>query len=172
MEIYDYKYRARTLRDGKVVSGTTEAPSKAMVTKFLQEQGLKPIEIYQKNTLLGNLSRISFGSVLSERDLIFYLRQMGSLLNAGVKLNEASEILATQQTNKLVRRVFYGIYFEVNSGTTLADAYKMYPNDFPQILVSMIRVGEQTGNLKSAINEVIRYFETQYKIKNSIKQAD
>ena len=73
-----------------------------MVTKFLQEQGLKPIEIYQKNTLLGNLSRISFGSVLSERDLIFYLRQMGSLLNAGVKLNEASEILATQQTNKLV----------------------------------------------------------------------
>lgn len=171
MQIFDYKYRARKLKDGKIVSGTTEAPSKAMVSKFLQEQGLKPIEIYQKSTLLGNMSRISFGSVLSERDLIFYLRQLGSLLNAGVKLNEASEILATQQTNKLIRRVFYGIYFEVNSGTTLADAYKEYPKDFPSILVSMIRVGEQTGNLKSAIKEVIRYFETQYKIKNSIRQT-
>ena len=43
MKIYDYKYRARKLKDGKIVKGTTEAPNKAMVDKFLQEKGLKPI---------------------------------------------------------------------------------------------------------------------------------
>ncbi|QMS85928.1 type II secretion system F family protein [Candidatus Xianfuyuplasma coldseepsis] len=171
MQIFDYRYRARRLRDGKVVKGITEAPNKAMVSKFLQEQGLKPIEIYTKKSIMGQMSRISFGKVLKERDLIFYLRQLHSLLKAGVKLNEASEILATQQTNKLIRRIFYGIYFEVNSGTSLADAYKEYPADFPDILVSMIRVGEQTGNLKSALEDVVRYFETQYRIKNSIRQT-
>jgi len=171
MKIYDYKYRARRLKDGKIVKGVTEAPSKAMVDKFLQEQGLKPIEIYIQKSILGKLNKISFGSVLSERDLIFYLRQMSSLLRAGVKLNEASEILATQQTNKLVRRVFYGIYYDVNSGTTLADAYSEYPNDFPEILISMVRVGEQTGDLKGAILQIITYFETQFRIKNSIKQT-
>lgn len=171
MKIFDYKYRARRLKDGKVVKGATEAPSKNMVNKFLQEQGLKPIEIYQQKSWFGDLSRISFGQVLKERDLIFYLKQLGSLLNAGVKLNEASEILATQQTNKQIRRIFYGIYFEVNSGTTLADAYAEYPHDFPDILVSMVRVGEKTGDLKGALTEIVSYFETQYRIKTSIRQT-
>ncbi len=171
MKIFDYKYRARRLKDGKVVKGQTEAPNKNMVNKFLQEQGLKPIEIYQQKSFLGDMSRISFGQVLKERDLIFYLRQLGSLLNAGVKLNEASEILATQQTNKPIRRIFYGIYFEVNSGTTLGDAYAEYPNDFPDILVSMVRVGEKTGDLKGALIEIVDYFETQYRIKTAIRQT-
>jgi len=171
MKIFDYKYRARRLKDGKVVKGTTEAPSKAMVDKYIQERGMKPIEIYQQKSLFGDLSRISFGKVIQERDLIFYLRQLGSLLNAGVKLNEASEILATQQTNKQVRRILYGIYFEVNSGTTLADAYSEYPHDFPEVLISMVRVGETTGDLKEALTEIIVYFESQFRIKNSIKQT-
>jgi type II secretory pathway component PulF len=171
MQIFDYRYRARRLKDGTVVKGTTEAPSRAMVSKFLQEQALKPIEIYQKKSILGEMSRISFGRVIKERDLIFYLRQLQALLRAGVKLNEASEMLATQQTNKLVRRILYGIYYEVNSGTTLADAYAEYPKEFPEILVAMIRVGEQTGNLKDALEDVTYYFENQYRIKSSIRQT-
>ena len=105
MKIFDYRYRARRLKDGKIVKGMTEAPNKNMVDKFLQEQGLKPIEIYQQKTTFGDLSRISFGKVLKERDLIFYLRQLGSLLTASVKLNEASEILATQHFN-LAKEIF------------------------------------------------------------------
>lgn len=171
MQIFDYRYRARRLKDGTIVKGTTEAPSKAMVNKFLQEQALKPIEIYQKKSILGEMSRVSFGRVIKERDLIFYLRQLQSLLRAGVKLNEASEMLATQQTNKLVRRILYGIYYEVNSGTTLADAYSEYPKEFPEILIAMIRVGEQTGNLKDALEDVTYYFENQYRIKSSIRQT-
>lgn len=171
MKIFDYKYRARRLKDGKIIKGTTEAPNKMMVDKFLQEKGLKPIEVFQQKSLMGQLDRISFGKTIKERDLIFYLRQLGSLLNAGVKLNEASEILATQQTDKRVRRIMYGIYFEVNSGTTLADAYKEYPLDFPEILISMIQVGEKTGDLRGALNEIVNYFESQFKIRNSIKST-
>ena len=97
MKIFDYKYRAKRLKDGKVVRGTTEAPSKAIVDKFLQERGMKPIEIYEQKSIMQSLNRITIGAVINERDLIFYLKQLASLLNAGVKLNEASEILATQQ---------------------------------------------------------------------------
>lgn len=171
MKIYDYKYRARRLKDGKIISATTEAPSKAMVEKFLIEQSLKPIEIYQHKSLSAALSRITFGRVMNDRDLIFYLKQMSSLLNAGVKLNEASEMLATQQTNKAIRRILYGIYYEVNSGQTLAEAYKEYPNDFPNILVSMVQVGEKTGDLKTAIGEIVTYFENQYRLRTSIQST-
>jgi type II secretory pathway component PulF len=171
MQIFDYKYRARRLKDGKIVTGMTEAPSKAMVEKFLIEQSLKPIEVFQQKSLVNALSRITIGKVVTERDLIFYLKQLASLLNAGVKLNEASEMLATQQTNKAVRRILYGLYYEVNSGSTLADAYKQYPNDFPQILVSMVQVGEKTGDLKGAVKEIVEYFESQYRLKTSIQST-
>ena len=171
MKIYDYKYRAKRLKDGKVVKGMTEAPSKTMVDKFLQESGLKPIEIFQQDSWFQKVNRITIGKVIKERDLIFYLKQLASLLRAGVKLNEASEILATQQTNKNIRRILYGIYYEVNSGQTLADAYKEYPQDFPQILVAMVGVGERTGDLKGAISEIIIYFENQYRLKSSISST-
>lgn len=171
MKIYDYRYRARRLKDGKIVKGITEAPNKGMVDKFLQEQSLKPIEIYQHKSIVQRLNRITLGKVIKERDLIFYLKQMSSLLNAGIKLNEASEMLATQQTNKGVRRILYGIYYEVNSGQTLAESYKEYPADFPKILVSMVQVGEKTGDLKSAIREIVEYFEAQYRLKSSIQST-
>ena len=171
MKIYDYRYRAKRLKDGKVVKGITEAPSKAMVEKFLIENSMKPIEIYQQKSIFQSLNRITLGAVIKERDLIFYLKQLSSLLNATVKLNEASEILATQQTNKGIRRILYGIYYEVNSGQTLADAYKAYPKDFPQILIAMVGVGEQTGDLKGAIENIIVYFDKQYRLKSSIRST-
>jgi len=171
MNIYDYRYRAKRLKDGKIVKGITEAPSKAMVEKFLIENSMKPIEIYQQKSIFQTLNRITLGSVIKERDLIFYLKQLSSLLNATVKLNEASEILATQQTNKGVRRILYGIYYEVNSGATLADAYKAYPKEFPQILIAMVGVGEQTGDLRGAIKNIIVYFDKQYRLKSSIRST-
>ena len=171
MKIYDYRYRARRLKDGKIVKGITEAPSKAMVDKFLQEQSLKPIEIYQHKSIIQRLNRITLGKVIKERDLIFYLKQLASLLNAGIKLNEASEMLATQQKDKAIRRILYGIYYEVNSGQTLAESYKEYPNDFPKILVSMVQVGEKTGDLKGALKEIVEYFEAQYRLKSSIQST-
>jgi type II secretory pathway component PulF len=121
--------------------------------------------------MLQALNRITIGKVIKDRDLIFYLKQLSSLLNAGVKLNEASEILATQQKNTAIRRILYGIYYEVNSGQTLAEAYKEYPNDFPNILVSMVQVGEKTGDLKGAIKEIVNYFETQYRLRNAIQST-
>jgi len=171
MKIYDYKYRAKRLKDGKIVKGITEAPSKAMVDKFLQEQGMKPIEIVLKKSLAQAINRITVGKVIKDKDLIFYLKQLSSLLKAGVKLNEASEMLATQQTNKAVRRILYGIYYEVNSGATLADAYRAYPKEFPSILVSMVGVGERTGDLKGALNDIVDYFEAQFRLKSSIQST-
>jgi type II secretory pathway component PulF len=120
---------------------------------------------------MGRLDRITLGSSISERDLIFYLKQLSSLLTAGVKLNEASEILATQQTNKNVRRILYGIYFEVNSGQTLGESYAEYPAEFPSILVSMVQVGERTGDLQTTIKDIVNYFESQYRLKSSIKST-
>ncbi|MFP4078642.1 MAG: type II secretion system F family protein [Candidatus Izemoplasmataceae bacterium] len=171
MQINDYKYKAKRMKDGKIIKGSTEGPSKAIVDQFLFEQGLRAIEIERYSSLIGRLNRITLNSVIKERDLIFYLRQMGSLLRSGVKLNEACEILASQQTNKNVRRILFGVYYSVNGGQTLSDAFKEYPREFPRILVAMVAVGEKTGDLDEVIQDTVDYFEQQYRLKTSIRST-
>ncbi len=171
MNINDYKYKAKRMKDGKIVRGMAEGPSKAIVDQFLFENGMRAIEIEKHSSLIARLNRITLNKVVSERDLIFYIKQLSSLLRSGVKLNEACEILATQQTNKNVRRVFYGIYYEVNGGQTLSEAMKEFPREFPKLLVSMVAVGERTGDLEEVLTETGDYFEQQYRLKSQIKST-
>lgn len=171
MNIKDYRYKAKRMKDGKIVKGVTEGPSKAVVDQFLFENGLRAIEIEPTNNILGKLSRITLGSVMTDTDLIFYLKQLASLLRSGVKLNEACEILATQQTNKNVRRVYYSIYYDVNGGASLSEALKRYPKEFPRMLLSLVQVGEATGELEEVLDEAVEYFEKQYHLKTQIKST-
>jgi len=171
MKLYDYKYKAKRMRDGKIVKGTTEGPSKAIVDQFLFENGLRALEIERYTSLIGRLNRITLNKVFSEKELIFYLKQLASLLRSGVKINEASEILAAQQSNKNIRRILFSIYYSVNSGQSLSDALKEHPREFPKILVSMIEVGEHTGDLDEVLNEAVDYFEKQYRLKSSIRST-
>ncbi len=171
MKINDYRYKAKRMKDGKIVKGMAEGPSKAVVDTFLFENGMRAIEIQKHSSLIARLNRITLNSVVSERDLIFYIKQLSSLLRSGVKLNEACEILATQQTNKNVRRIYYAVYYEVNGGQTLSDAFKEHPKEFPKLLVSMIAVGEKTGDLEEILTEIGDYLEQQYRLKSQIKST-
>ncbi len=171
MKINDYRYKAKRMKDGKIVKGMTEGPSKTIVDQFLFDNGMRAIEIEKHSSLISRLNRITLNKVISERDLIFFLKQLSSLLRSGVKLNEACEMLATQQTNKNVRRIFYGVYYSVNSGQTLSDAFREYPREFPNILTSMIGVGEKTGDLNEILDDVVDFFEKQYRLKSSIRST-
>jgi type II secretory pathway component PulF len=157
------------MKDGKIVKGMAEGPSKAIVDQFLFENGMRAIEIEPYKSVIAQLNRITLGKIIKDKDLIFYLKQLSSLLRSGVKLNEACEILATQQTNKNVRRILYGLYYEVNGGQLFSDALKEYPKDFPKLLVAMIAVGEKTGDLEEVLTEVADYYEKQYRLKSSIR---
>jgi type IV pilus assembly protein PilC len=171
MKINDYRYKAKRMKDGKIVKGMAEGPSKAIVDQFLFENGMRAIEIEMHKSLMAQLNRITLGKIIKDKDLIFYLKQLSSLLRSGVKLNEACEILATQQTNKAVRRIYYGIYYEVNGGQLFSESMKEYPKEFPKILVSMIAVGEKTGDLEDVLTEIVDYFEKQYRLKSSIRST-
>ncbi len=171
MQIHDYKYKAKRMKDSKIVKGSAEGPTRASVDQYLFDNGLRAIEITRYSGIVSRLNRITIGSVISEQDLIFYLRQISSLLRSGVKINEATEILATQQTNKNTRRIMYGIYYSVNTGGSLSDAFKEFPKEFPKVLVAMIGVGEAMGDLDEVLDDVVNYFEKQARLKSSIRST-
>lgn len=93
MDLKNYKYLA-TNADGKKVRGTIEALNRNVVIKYLQLKNYKIENITESNSLLSKLDSITFGRLLKPKQLIFFLKQLGSLLNAGIKLITALELLS------------------------------------------------------------------------------
>lgn len=166
----NYKYRARRF-DGKEVKGKIEAPTKKQAAQMLADKRLEPLEINQYFSLYAKFDQIQINKVINDKTLVFLLKQLGALLDAGVRVYEAIEILASQQDNRFIRRILFDIYFQVAAGANLSDAMDAYPKEFPDMLRNLIRVGEKAGELEKIVNQSAEYFEKQLRIKSSIKSA-
>jgi type IV pilus assembly protein PilC len=99
------------------------------------------------------------------------LKQLGSLLSAGVNLLAALELLALQQDNRYLRRVYFELYQELYNGSSFSQALQKRPKEFPNLLVQMAQIGEITGDLGNAIKDMGDYYEKQMKIASGIKSA-
>lgn len=170
MELRNFKYLA-TNADGKTIRGNIEALNRSVVVKYLQSKNYTIQNIKEYNNLLTKLDRISFGRLLNQKQLIFFLKQLGSLLNAGIKLISALELLSLQQENRNQRKVYFELFQQINNGLSFSKALSKRPKDFPSLLVQMIEVGEISGELGITVEKMAEYYETQLKVQTEIKGA-
>src|SRR5690554_3237700 len=106
MELRNFRYLA-TNADGKVIKGNIEALNRSVVVKYLQSKNYTIQNIKEYNNLLTKLDKYTFGRLLNPKQLIFFLKQLASLLNAGIKLISALELLSLQQENRNQRKIFF-----------------------------------------------------------------
>jgi type II secretory pathway component PulF len=170
MDLRNYKYLA-TNADGKTVRGNIEALNRNVVVKYLQSKNYNIQNITEYNNLLTRLDKITFGRLLSPKQLIFFLKQLGSLLNAGIKLISALELLSLQQDNRNQRKLYFELYQQINNGLTFSKALSKRPKDFPSLLVQMVEVGELSGELGPTVIHMADYYENQLKVQTEIKGA-
>ncbi|MDY3195266.1 MAG: type II secretion system F family protein [Paracholeplasma sp.] len=170
MELKKFKYLA-TNQDGKIIKGSIEAVSRSACTKYLQTKNYKIKNIKESNSVITKLNNISFGSLIKPKQLVFFLRQLGSLLKAGVNLLQALELLSLQQDSTQLRKVYFEVYQQVYNGFSFSKALSKRPKEFPNLLVQMVEVGEISGKLPSTLIEMAEYYEKQIKISNDIKGA-
>ncbi|XMB87272.1 type II secretion system F family protein [Mycoplasmatota bacterium WC44] len=168
--IKDFKYTATT-RDGKKIKGTMEAPNKKVLAEFLFEKGLTIISLDEYSNIFTKLSKITLGKTIKEEELIFILQQLSAMLKAKMRVVDALEVLASQTSQKIVRRILYDIFFMVQSGMYLSDAMGKYPHDFPKILINMLRNGELQGDLVSVLDNVESYYSSNKELKSDILGA-
>lgn len=157
--------------NGKRVKGSMEATNRMMCTRFLENKNMQVLSVTEYKNILTILGGISIGQTIKPAALIFYLKQLGSLLTSGIKLIDALEILAMQQENKSVRKILFIVQQEVFNGNKLSSAFEMFPNYFPGILVSMTEAGEVSGELGQTIVKCADHFEKQTKLNRQIKGA-
>jgi type IV pilus assembly protein PilC len=111
------------------------------------------------------------GSGVSEKDLVVFTRQFGTMINAGLPLIQCLEILSTQSENAALRKSVGEIKVQVEGGSTFSDALRKHPKIFDDLYVNMVHAGEVGGLLDTILGRLSKHIEKAMKLKGQIKSA-
>lgn len=169
-----FQYKARGPR-GDAISGTMEAGSSDAVATQLLDSNITPVEIVpasaEKNGSADIDLRRLFPVKVRITDLIQFSRQMYSLTKAGVPMLSALAGLARTTRNPTLAQAIRDITASLESGRDLATSMSQHPEVFSVFYVSMIRVGETSGQLDHIFLQLGRYLERDKKTRDQIKSA-
>ena len=147
-----YKYEV-IQADGKHKKGTIEAANEDAAMMELRASGNFIVSVSLASVLEKDLE-ITIGRVVKPRELSIFCRQFESVLNAGVTVIEALDMLAEQTENKKFQHAIEEVRDSVQRGETLADAMAMHPKIFPELMIHMVAAGEASGSLDVAFNRI------------------
>ena len=108
---------------------------------------------------------------VKDKDLAVFCKQFGSVLNAGVTIINALEMMADQMENKSLQAAVRDAQAYVQKGGSLADAFKLNPKVFPPIMINMTAAGEMSGNLEVCFERLTTHFENSNALKSKVKGA-
>lgn len=169
-----YAYRARDRRGG-IISGVLSAVTQDDLTQQLRVEGMSVLSITQRRGdggLLGKLSRIQFGSPrIKQSDIVLFANQLAVMVDTGVPLAEALDAILQQTDNVTLRKVLSAVSEDVEGGETFSDALEKYPKYFSTMFVSMVRAGEESGNLGAMLTDVAEYLVEAQETRRQIKGA-
>ena len=165
-----YGYRA-VQKNGKTKKGSVTAPNPQHARSQLLAEGLTPIEIKEQNLLTKDINIPIFEGVKA-RDLSVFCHQFVSVIDAGVPVAEALNLLGQQTENKTLRKAIIQTQKEIQQGETLADAMrKQGKRVFAPMFVNMVAAGEASGNLSVAFTRMADYYENANKTKAALQKA-
>ncbi|MGA1840792.1 MAG: type II secretion system F family protein [bacterium] len=164
-----FNYKAQT-EDGSKISGTIVANSSNTAAIQLEELGYIPLSITEKKDgFLQNLD-LAFLKVKAE-DLIFFTRQLRTIIKSGIPLLSGLEAISEQTENKKLKKVISDVCCEVDQGNSLSSALSKYPRVFSDVYHNMVHTGEMGGNLKSILEQLILVLEFNRKTTDNLKSA-
>jgi type II secretory pathway component PulF len=115
--------------------------------------------------------KINFSRRISTRELIFFSSQLSLMIEIGTPLNVGLSSIARQIKNPMFKQVITNVITDVEAGTLLSDALGKYPHIFSDVYVSLVRAGENAGELKEMLDRVVIVQEKQEKFLETIKKA-
>jgi type IV pilus assembly protein PilC len=156
-------------KQGEVRSGEIEAQDAASVEARLRQMGIEPTKVRKKAREI-NLKIPGFGGV-EEKDILVFTRQFSVMIDAGLPLVQALEIIGTQADNPAFRSVLLAVKAKVEAGSTFADALADHPKVFDTLFVQLVRAGEIGGILDTILQRLGAYIEKNAKLKRRVKGA-
>ena len=159
---------------GASKKGVVNADSARSARADLRSQGMVPIKVDAISAQVdasGATSRRGFGEKLSTTELALFTRQLASLLEAGLPLEQAFTALLEQAERQYVRDLVASIRSEVMGGSSLSDALSRHPRDFQEIYRALVASGEQIGQLSRVLSRLADYIERRNALVQKVKLA-
>jgi type IV pilus assembly protein PilC len=150
-------------RGGKLVRGEIRATGEAQVNALLRRQGIKVQEIKKQ--------RRGRGGKVTEKDVTLFTRQLATMLKSGVPLLQAFDIVAKGHGNPAMAKLIYAVRTEVETGSSLKQAFEKHPLYFDPLYCNLIGAGETAGILDGVLDRLAQYKEKILAIKSKIKSA-
>ncbi len=167
-----FEYQALNLK-GKQTRGSIAAESAAAARRQLRDRRLHPTKIRPIREAAQSRKwdlRQMFGA-RRRRMLLDFTRQLGTMIGAEIKLTESLGVLITQARDEKFSQIIQNIRDQVVAGESFADALEQYGDWFDPIYVSMVRVGEVTGNLARPLNLLAEYMAKRLRLETKVKAA-
>jgi len=156
-------------KSGAVKKGELVAKSRDEAVELLRKQSVVVTSLEEKGGKQG--FSLKFGSGVSEKDLVVFTRQFGTMINAGLPLIQCLEILATQSENPVLKKSVGEIKSQVEGGATFSDSLRKHPKIFDDLYVNMVHAGEVGGLLDTIMSRLSKHIEKAMKLKGQIKSA-
>ncbi len=150
-------------KTGKVVRGELRAGGEAVVNATLRRQGVVVTKVKKK--------AYRSGKKVSEKDITLFTRQLATMMKAGVPLLQSFDIVAKGNDNPSVSKLIQDIRGDVETGTSLNQAFRKFPLYFDPLFCNLVAAGEQAGILEDLLTRLAVYKEKTLAIKGKIKSA-
>lgn len=150
-------------RNGKIVRGEMRAGGEAMLSASLRRQGIMVTRVKKR--------RMAGGRSIKQKDIAIFTRQLSTMMRAGVPLIQSFDIVARGSTNPKLTKLLTDIREDVETGTSLASAFRKFPLYFDALYCNLVEAGEAAGILETLLDRLAVYQEKTMAIKNKIKSA-
>lgn len=150
-------------KTGKIIRGEIRAGGEAIVNVTLRRQGILVTKIKKKS--------FRSGKKISEKDIALFTRQLATMMKAGVPLLQSFDIVAKGHANPSVSKLVQDIRADVETGTSLNQAFRKFPLYFDPLFCNLVGAGEQAGILEDLLTRLATYKEKTIAIKGKIKSA-
>lgn len=161
-----FKYKAMK-NDGTKTTGEYEANSRDDVMEMITSNGYYPLKVEE----VIESATININRKIKVKEISIFCRQMYTMLDAGVPLINALNLMSTQVNNKHLVEIVKELEEDVRKGEMLSNSMRKFPEAFPTLLTSMVESGEASGNLDEMFLRMSTHFEKENKINNKVKGA-
>jgi MSHA biogenesis protein MshG len=166
----EFDYRGRDA-SGELITGALKANSERAAADTLIRRGVTPLSIRLRSQKSQEASFSLFEEKITLDDLIVFTRQMYSLTKAGIPILRAIDGLADNSPKKRMRQVLRDVSEQLERGRELSAAMAGHRKVFPRLLVAVIHVGENTGQLEEAFQQLSEYLAKEQDTRKQVKSA-
>ena len=166
-----FAYKAKIKSNGATSRGEIDAPSQDAAMQRLQSNGLEVQSIKQKADGGGLALKMPGTSGVSGRDLVIFSRQLSTMIDSGLPIVQALDLLASQEANPHFKKVQLAVKADVETGMPFGDALRKHPGVFSPLYCSLVTAGEIGGVLDTILQRLCTQIEKSEAMKRKIKSS-